>query len=53
MKVFVSGVNGQLGRDVVKKLISRGHIAIGKAVVVLFTQEQMIRSSLLQESMVS
>ena len=29
MKVFVTGVNGQLGHDVVKELISRGHIAIG------------------------
>lgn len=29
MKVFVTGVNGQLGHDVVKGLISRGHIAIG------------------------
>lgn len=29
MKIFVTGVNGQLGHDVVKELISRGHIAIG------------------------
>lgn len=29
MKIFVIGVNGQLGHDVVKELISRGHIAIG------------------------
>ena len=29
MKFFVTGVNGQLGHDVVKELISRGHIAIG------------------------
>ena len=29
MKIFVTGVNGQLGHDVVKELISRGHTAIG------------------------
>ncbi|MDW3709246.1 dTDP-4-dehydrorhamnose reductase [Enterococcus faecium] len=29
MKIFVTGVNGQLGHDVVKELISRGHVAIG------------------------
>ena len=29
MLFFVTGVNGQLGHDVVKELISRGHIAIG------------------------
>ena len=29
MKVFVTGVNGQLGHDVMKELIPRGHIAIG------------------------
>lgn len=28
MKVFVTGVNGQLGHDVVKKLLQRGHAAI-------------------------
>ncbi len=29
MKIFVTGVNGQLGHDVVNELISRGHEAIG------------------------
>lgn len=29
MKVFVTGVNGQLGHDIMKELIARGHIAIG------------------------
>lgn len=29
MKVFVSGVNGQLGHDVVIELLRRGHTAIG------------------------
>lgn len=29
MKIFVTGVNGQLGHDVVKELTSRGHTAIG------------------------
>ena len=29
MKVFVTGVGGQLGHDVVNELISRGHEAIG------------------------
>ncbi len=29
MKVFVTGVAGQLGHDVIKELISRGHEAIG------------------------
>ncbi len=29
MKVFVTGVNGQLGHDVVNELIKRGHEAIG------------------------
>lgn len=29
MKIFVTGVNGQLGHDVVKELMRRGHIAIG------------------------
>lgn len=28
MKVFVTGVNGQLGHDVVKELLQRGHAAI-------------------------
>ena len=29
MKVFVTGVNGQLGHDVVNELAARGHEAIG------------------------
>lgn len=29
MKVFVTGVNGQLGHDVIVELIKRGHAAIG------------------------
>ena len=29
MKVFVTGVTGQLGHDVVKELVARGHAAIG------------------------
>ena len=29
MKVFVTGVCGQLGHDVVNELISRGHEAVG------------------------
>ena len=29
MKVFVTGITGQLGHDVVKELIRRGHTAIG------------------------
>ena len=29
MKVFVTGVGGQLGHDVVNELISRGHTAVG------------------------
>ena len=29
MKIFVTGVGGQLGHDVVNELISRGHIAVG------------------------
>lgn len=29
MKIFVTGVNGQLGHDVVKELIKRGYTAIG------------------------
>ena len=29
MKVFVTGVGGQLGHDVVNELIERGHEAVG------------------------
>ena len=37
MKIFVTGVNGQLGHDVVKELISRGHIAIGSGSSLVYT----------------
>lgn len=33
MKVFVTGVAGQLGHDVVNELIKRGHVAVGSDVV--------------------
>lgn len=33
MKVFITGVAGQLGYDVVNELIKRGHIAIGSDIV--------------------
>lgn len=39
MKIFVTGVNGQLGHDVVKELISRGHIAIGSGSSPTYTGE--------------
>ena len=29
MNVFVTGVNGQLGHDVINELVKRGHVAIG------------------------
>lgn len=29
MKIFVTGVGGQLGHDVVNELVSRGHVAVG------------------------
>ena len=29
MKIFVTGVGGQLGHDVVNELVSRGHQAVG------------------------
>ena len=29
MKIFVTGVNGQLGHDVVNELVARGHEAVG------------------------
>lgn len=32
MKVFVTGVNGQLGHDVVNELYKRGHMAVGSDV---------------------
>ena len=33
MKVFVTGVGGQLGHDVINELTSRGYEAIGSDVV--------------------
>ena len=33
MKVFVTGVAGQLGHDVVNELVKRGHVAVGSDVV--------------------
>ena len=33
MKVFVTGVAGQLGHDVVKELVKRGHMAVGSDVI--------------------
>ena len=33
MKIFVTGVCGQLGHDVVNELISRGHEAVGSDVM--------------------
>lgn len=33
MKVLVTGVGGQLGRDVVNELIARGHEAVGSDIV--------------------
>ena len=29
MKIFVTGVNGQLGHDVMNELAERGHVGIG------------------------
>ena len=29
MKIFVTGVNGQLGHDVMNELALRGHVGIG------------------------
>lgn len=37
MKIFVTGVNGQLGHGVVKELFSRGHIAIGSGSSLVYT----------------
>lgn len=34
MKVFVTGVNGQLGHDVMNELIARGHEAVGSDIAV-------------------
>lgn len=37
MRFFVTGVNGQLGHDVAKELMRRGHIAIGSGSSALYT----------------
>ena len=36
MKVFVTGVGGQLGHDVVNSLATRGHEAVGSDTVAAF-----------------
>lgn len=36
MKVFVTGVNGQLGHDVVNELFERGHEAVGSGVAPVY-----------------
>ncbi len=46
MKVFVTGVNGQLGHDCLNELISRGHQAIGSDI-------QQVYSDIVDESNVS
>ena len=33
MKVFVTGVNGQLGHDVINELKKRGHLAVGTDII--------------------
>ena len=43
MKVFVTGVTGQLGHDVVKELLRRGHIAIGSGGRPQPTEQESIR----------
>lgn len=37
MKVFITGVNGQLGHDVVNELIKRGHAAIGSDITDVYS----------------
>lgn len=37
MKVLVTGVNGQLGHDVVNELIKRGHVAIGSDITDVYS----------------
>ncbi len=37
MKVFVTGVCGQLGHDVVNELISRGYEAVGSDITERYT----------------
>lgn len=36
MKFFVTGVNGQLGHDVVNNLISRGHVGVGSDIALSY-----------------
>ena len=36
MKFFVTGVNGQLGHDVMNNLISRGHIGVGSDIALTY-----------------
>ena len=52
MRFFVTGVNGQLGHDVAKELMRRGHIAIGSGSSALYTGADDMKF-LLQVSMVS
>ena len=55
MKIFVTGVAGQLGHDVVNELTKRGHVAIGSDVVkpvdVLtdIVTENSVHSAIIQE----
>ncbi len=37
MKIFVTGVNGQLGHDVMNELYKRGHIAVGTDVAEVYS----------------
>ena len=37
MKFFVTGVNGQLGHDVMNELIKRGHLGIGSDIAEKYT----------------
>ena len=37
MRVFVTGVNGQLGHDVVNELVGRGHMCIGSDIQVSYS----------------
>ena len=37
MKVFVTGVNGQLGHDVVNELAARGHAAVGSDITAAYS----------------
>ena len=37
MKVFVTGVNGQLGHDVMNELYKRGHEAVGTDVAEVYS----------------